>query len=135
MALLEVEDLHAGYGRMEILKGVSLRVEAGQIVSIIGPNGAGKSTGFKALFGLLPARQGHLRFDGDALTNQPPAGVLRRGITYVPQGRNIFPLMTVEKNLRLGAYTRPRSQALEADVERVYGTFPMLRDARGKRAA
>src|SRR5262245_4647217 len=120
---------------MEILKGVSLRVEAGQIVSIIGPNGAGKSTVFKALFGLLPARQGHVRFAGDDITNQPPAGLLRRGITYVPQGRNIFPLMTVEENLRLGAYTRPRSPALEADVERVYGTFPMLRDARGKRAA
>jgi ABC-type branched-subunit amino acid transport system ATPase component len=135
MALLEVEDLHAGYGRMEILKGVSLRVESGQIVSIIGPNGAGKSTVFKTLFGLLPARQGRVRFAGEDVTNRPPADLLRRGITYVPQGRNVFPLMTVDENLRLGAYIRPRSTELEREVERVYGIFPMLREARTKRAA
>jgi branched-chain amino acid transport system ATP-binding protein len=135
MALLEVEDLHAGYGRMEILKGVSLRVESGQIVSIIGPNGAGKSTVFKTLFGLLPARQGRVRFAGEDVTNRPPADLLRRGITYVPQGRNVFPLMTVDKNLRLGAYIRPRSTELEREVERVYGIFPMLGEARTKRAA
>src|SRR5437667_7527089 len=93
--LLEVEDIHAGYGKMEILKGVSLQVEAGQVVSIIGPNGAGKSTVFKALFGLRPVRQGHVRFGGEDITNRPPAELLRRGIAYVPQGRNVFPLMTV----------------------------------------
>jgi branched-chain amino acid transport system ATP-binding protein len=135
MALLEVEDLHAGYGKMEILKGVSLRVEAGQVVSIIGPNGAGKSTVFKTLFGLLPARQGRVRFAGEDVTNQRPAVLLQRGITYVPQGRNVFPLMTVEENLRLGAYIRPRSAELDAEVDRVYDTFPMLREARRKRAA
>jgi branched-chain amino acid transport system ATP-binding protein len=135
MALLEVEDLHAGYGRMEILKGVSLRVESGQIVSIIGPNGAGKSTVFKTLFGLLPARQGRVRFAGEDVTNRPPADLLRRGITYVPQGRNVFPLMTVDENLRLGAYIQPPSTELEREVERVYGIFPMLREARTKRAA
>jgi branched-chain amino acid transport system ATP-binding protein len=135
VALLEVQDLHAGYGRLEVLRGVSLRVEAGQIVSIIGPNGAGKSTVFKALFGLLPARQGQVRFAGDDVTNRPPAELLRRGLTYVPQGRNVFPLMTVEENLRLGAYIRPRSIELEGEVERIYETFPMLREARRKRAA
>ena len=135
MALLEVQDIHAGYGKMEILKGVSLRVEAGQVVSIIGPNGAGKSTVFKTLFGLLPARQGHVRFDGEDVTNRPPADLLRRGITYVPQGRNVFPLMTVDENLRLGAYIRRRSADLDGEVERVYDTFPMLREARRKRAA
>ena len=135
MSLLEVQDVHAGYGKMEILKGVSLRVEAGQIVSIIGPNGAGKSTVFKTLFGLLPARQGSVRFDGEDVTNRPPADLLRRGITYVPQGRNVFPLMTVDENLRLGAYIRRRSGELDGEVERVYGTFPMLREARRKRAA
>jgi branched-chain amino acid transport system ATP-binding protein len=135
VALLEVEDVHAGYGKMEILKGVSLRVEAGQVVSIIGPNGAGKSTVFKTLFGLLPARQGRVRFAGEDVTNQPPAALLHRGITYVPQGRNVFPLMTVEENLRLGAYIRPRSAALDAEVDRVYETFPMLRESRKKRAA
>jgi branched-chain amino acid transport system ATP-binding protein len=135
VSLLEVLDVHAGYGKMEILKGVSLRVEAGQIVSIIGPNGAGKSTVFKTLFGLLPARQGSVRFDGEDITNRPPADLLRRGITYVPQGRNVFPLMTVDENLRLGAYIRRRSSELDGEVERVYGTFPMLREARRKRAA
>src|SRR5262245_27212570 len=98
---------------MEILKGVSLQVGAGQVVSIIGPNGAGKSTVFKTLFGLLPARQGQVRFDGEDITNRSPAELLRRGIAYVPQGRNVFPLMTVEENLRLGAYIRPRSVALD----------------------
>ena len=135
MALLEVEDIHAGYGKLEILRGVSLRVEAGQVVSIIGPNGAGKSTVFKTLFGLLPVRQGQVRFAGEDVTNRAPAELLRRGMTYVPQGRNVFPLMTVEQNLHLGAYIRPRSAALDGDVEHVYEIFPMLREARDKRAA
>jgi branched-chain amino acid transport system ATP-binding protein len=135
VALLEVENIHAGYGKLEILRGVSLRVEAGQVVSIIGPNGAGKSTVFKTLFGLLPARQGRVRFAGEDVTNRPPADLLRRGITYVPQGRNVFPLMTVDENLRLGAYVRPRSAELDREVERVYATFPMLQAARRKRAA
>jgi branched-chain amino acid transport system ATP-binding protein len=135
VALLEVDDIHAGYGKLEILRGVSLRVEAGQVVSIIGPNGAGKSTVFKTLFGVLPVRQGRVRFHGEDVTNRPPADLLRRGMTYVPQGRNVFPLMTVEENLRLGAYIRPRSAELDREVARVYETFPMLRDARQKRAA
>jgi branched-chain amino acid transport system ATP-binding protein len=135
VALLEIEDVHSGYGKMEILRGVSLRVDAGQVVSIIGPNGAGKSTVFKTIFGLLPARQGRVRFAGEDVTNRPPADLLRRGMTYVPQGRNLFPLMTVDENLRLGAYTRPSSDELEREVERVYETFPMLQAARRKRAA
>jgi branched-chain amino acid transport system ATP-binding protein len=134
VSLLEVRDLHAGYGKLEILKGVSLRVEPRQVVSIIGPNGAGKSTVFKTLFGLLPARQGRVLLDGEDITNQPPAELLRRGMAYVPQGRNVFPLMTVEENLRLGAYTRPRSVELEAEIERLYETFPVLRESRRRRA-
>jgi branched-chain amino acid transport system ATP-binding protein len=134
VALLEVRDLHAGYGKLEILKGVSLDVESGQVVSIIGPNGAGKSTVFKTLFGLLPARQGRVTLDGENVTNQSPAGLLRRGMAYVPQGRNVFPLMTVEENLRLGAYTRPRSAELETEIERLYETFPVLRESRRRRA-
>jgi len=135
VALLEVRDLHAGYGKLEILKGVSLSVETGQVVSIIGPNGAGKSTVFKTLFGLLPVRQGSVRFDGENVTGRPPVELLRLGMAYVPQGRNIFPLMTVEENLRLGAYTRPRSPELDGEVERVYDTFPALRAAGRRRAA
>jgi branched-chain amino acid transport system ATP-binding protein len=134
VALLEVRDLHAGYGKLEILKGVFLDVQSGQVVSIIGPNGAGKSTVFKTLFGLLPARQGRVMLDGENVTNQSPADLLRRGMAYVPQGRNVFPLMTVEENLRLGAYTRPRSAELEAEIERLYETFPVLRESRRRRA-
>ncbi|HWC04136.1 MAG TPA: ABC transporter ATP-binding protein [Methylomirabilota bacterium] len=135
MALLDVQDIHAGYGKIEILRGVSLRVETGQVVAIIGPNGAGKSTVFRTLFGLLPARQGSVRFAGEDVTNRSPAELLRRGITYVPQGRNVFPLMTVDENLRLGAYIRPGSAELDHDVDRIYATFPMLHEARRKRAA
>lgn len=128
-------DIHAGYGKIQILRGVSLNVDAGQVVSIIGPNGAGKSTMFKTLFGLLKVTQGNAMFDGEDITNHSPGDLLRRGIAFVPQGRNVFPLMTVEQNLRLGAYIRKSSKALEDDIERVYGIFPMLRDARAKRAA
>jgi branched-chain amino acid transport system ATP-binding protein len=135
VALLDVSDLHAGYGKLEILKGVSLRVEAGQVVSIIGPNGAGKSTVFRTIFGLLPARQGRVLLAGEDVTNRSPADVLHRGMAYVPQGRNVFPLMTVEQNLLLGAYIRPRSAELDREVENAYDTFPALREARRKRAA
>ena len=135
MALLEVHGIHAGYGKVEILRGVSLRVEAGQVVSIIGPNGAGKSTVFRTVFGLLPARQGTVHLDGEDITNRSPIDLLRRGMAYVPQGRNVFPLMTVEENLLLGAYIRPRSARLTREVERVYEIFPVLREARRQRAA
>ncbi|MBI4840991.1 MAG: ABC transporter ATP-binding protein [candidate division NC10 bacterium] len=134
MALLEVHDIHAGYGKMEILHGVTLKVEPGQIVSIIGPNGAGKSTVFKTIFGLLPVRQGRVLFAGEEVTNRSPEVLLRRGMTFVPQGRNVFPLMTVEENLLLGAYIRKRSPELLAEVERVYETFPILREKRKDRA-
>jgi branched-chain amino acid transport system ATP-binding protein len=89
---------------------------------------------FKTLFGLLPARQGRVTLDGEDVTNQPPADLLRRGMAYVPQGRNVFPLMTVEENLRLGAYTRRSSAELEAEIERLYETFPVLRESRRRRA-
>jgi branched-chain amino acid transport system ATP-binding protein len=105
------------------------------VVSIIGPNGAGKSTVFRTVFGLLPARQGRVLLDGEDITNHPPADLLRRGMAYVPQGRNVFPLMTVEENLLLGAYIRPRSARLTQEVERLYEIFPALREARRKRAA
>jgi len=133
--LLEMSDIHAGYGKIEILRGVSLKVETGRVVSIIGPNGAGKSTMFKALFGLLRVTSGSVLFEGRDVTNLPPRELLAAGIALVPQGRNVFPLMSVDQNLRLGAYIREKGQELEDDIARVYETFPMLRDARSKRAA
>jgi len=129
-----VHDLHAGYGKMEILHGITLKVEPGQIVSIIGPNGAGKSTVFKSIFGLLPVRQGRVLFAGEEVTNRSPEALLRQGMTFVPQGRNVFPLMTVEENLLLGAYIRKRSPELLEEVQRVYETFPILREKRTARA-
>jgi branched-chain amino acid transport system ATP-binding protein len=134
MALLEVRDIHAGYGRMEVLKGVTLAVQSGQIASIIGPNGAGKSTVFKTIFGLLPARQGRVVFAGEDVTNRPPGDLLHRGLAYVPQGRNVFPLMSVEENLLLGAYIRTWSEELRGELERVYEVFPVLRERRRARA-
>jgi branched-chain amino acid transport system ATP-binding protein len=133
--LLEMTDIHAGYGKIEILRGISLKVESGRVVSIIGPNGAGKSTMFKALFGLLRVTEGSVRFDGRDVTNLPPRDLLAAGIALVPQGRNVFPLMSVDQNLRLGAYIRKNDRQLEDDIARVYETFPMLQDARSKRAA
>jgi branched-chain amino acid transport system ATP-binding protein len=134
MALLAVRDIHAGYGRMEVLKGVTLAVQSGQIASIIGPNGAGKSTVFKTIFGLLPARQGRVVFAGEDVTNRPPGDLLHRGLAYVPQGRNVFPLMSVEENLLLGAYIRTWSEELRGELERVYEVFPVLRERRRARA-
>jgi len=130
-----MDNIHAGYGKIEILRGVSLKVDRGQVVSIIGPNGAGKSTMFKTLFGLLRVTAGSVRFEGQDITNRPPRDLLSAGIAFVPQGRNVFPLMTVEQNLRLGAYIRKNDQRLDDDIARIYETFPMLRDARAKRAA
>jgi len=123
-----MSDIHAGYGKIEILRGVSLKVETGRVVSIIGPNGAGKSTMFKALFGLLRVTSGSVLFEGRDVTNLPPRELLAAGIALVPQGRNVFPLMSVDQNLRLGAYIREKGQELEDDIARVYETFPMLRD-------
>jgi branched-chain amino acid transport system ATP-binding protein len=133
--LLEMNNIHAGYGKIQILRGVSLKVGAGQVVSIIGPNGAGKSTMFKTLFGTLRVTKGTVRFDGNDITNKPPAALLRAGIAFVPQGRNVFPLMTVDQNIRLGAYIRKPDDALEAEIARIYEMFPMLANAKSKRAA
>lgn len=129
MALLEARNVVAGYSKeLDILNGVSLDVEEGTMVSIIGPNGAGKSTIFRVLFGLLPAREGTVTFDGQDVTNVSPAELLRLGITFVPQGRHVFPLMTVRENLELGAYIRKDRKGIQKDIERVYSLFPLLRE-------
>ncbi len=132
--LLTVEDVHAGYGRTPILHGVSLSVRAREVVAIIGPNGAGKSTAFKVIVGFLRPQQGHVRFDGAPITALRPDEVLRRGLAYVPQGRIVFPQMTVLENLEMGAYIeRDRGRIAEA-LERVYRLFPILRE-RGRQKA
>jgi ABC-type branched-subunit amino acid transport system ATPase component len=135
VALLEVEGLVAGYTKeLDILDGVSLKVEEGHMVSIIGPNGAGKSTVLKTIFGVLQVRKGGISYHGKEITNLSPTVLLRKGLSFVPQGRNLFPLMTVRENLELGAYIRSDRKEIESDIERIYGMFPILREKRTQRA-
>jgi branched-chain amino acid transport system ATP-binding protein len=132
--LLMVHDLTAGYGKIDILHEVSLTVNPGEIVSIIGPNGAGKSTAFKTIVGFLRPRQGTVHFNGEAMTGVRPDLVLRRGLAYVPQGRIVFPQMTVLENLEMGAYTEPDGARVAAALQRVYELFPILHERRRQRA-
>ncbi|MEX0921719.1 MAG: ABC transporter ATP-binding protein [Rhodovibrionaceae bacterium] len=126
--LLEARDIHGGYGGDDVLRGVSLGVDPDQIVVIVGPNGAGKSTAMKALFGLLRVRAGSVHFDGADITRLPPEEMAPLGFAYVPQERNVFPNLTVEENLEMGAIRRPDRK--RAGIERVYGLFPPLRERR-----
>jgi ABC-type branched-subunit amino acid transport system ATPase component len=131
-ALLEVDALHAGYGDHEILRGVDLRVEAGEIVAIIGPNGAGKSTLLKTIAGLLPPRSGDVRLDSVGIGGHAPDAIIRRGLCYVPQEANVFAGLTVEENLAIGGWASPprRVERARAAVE----MFPMLGERRRQRA-
>ncbi len=126
-SLLEVSDLHVSHGKVEAVHGVSLRVEAGSIVTVIGPNGAGKSTLLAALIGLLPSR-GSIRYAGQDVTGLPVESRVAAGLTLVPERRELFGELTVEDNLRLGAYQRTRRGASDAaaDLREVYARFPRL---------
>jgi len=132
--LLSAEGVTAGYGKMDILHDLTLRVEAGELVSVIGPNGAGKSTAFKAMVGFLRPRQGRVRFNGEDITGLRPDLVLRRGLAYVPQGRIVFPQMTVLENLEMGAYIERDRRRVAQALERVYALFPVLAERRRQRA-
>jgi ABC-type branched-subunit amino acid transport system ATPase component len=124
-ALLELSGVVAGYAEVEVLRGVSLAVRAGEIVCIIGSNGAGKSTLLRTVFGMVQTRAGTIRFAGDSIANRPPTEVLKRGIGYVPQGRCNFPAMSVEENLEMGAYLR-RDARVRGDIEALFVRFPIL---------
>jgi ABC-type branched-subunit amino acid transport system ATPase component len=124
-ALLELQAVVAGYEEVEVLRGVSLAVGEGEIVSIIGANGAGKSTLLRTVFGMVAPRAGTIRFAGDEIAGRPSMEVLRRGLGYVPQGRCNFPAMSVEENLEMGAYLR-RDPRVRDDVEALLARFPML---------
>jgi len=125
MPRLEVRDLHVSYGKVRALQGVTLSVEERQIVSIVGANGAGKSTVLKAIMGLVPAASGELAFGGKRLDRMSAPGIVRAGVAICPEGRRLFPEMTVEENLLMGAYQRDSRQAAETLAE-VYGYFPIL---------
>jgi len=133
-ALLEAEEVSAGYGKMEILHGVSLAVRPGEMVSVIGPNGAGKSTAFKTIVGLLHPRAGRILFDGREITGLRPDQVLRLGLAYVPQGRIVFPQMTVLENLEMGAYIERDPARVRDALDRVYALFPILRERKRQKA-
>ena len=132
--LLLAEHITAGYGKIDILYDVSFTVHPGEIVSIIGPNGAGKSTSFKAIVGFLHPRQGRVVFNGEEITGLRPDLVLRRGLAYVPQGRIVFPQMTVLENLEMGAFIERDRARVAAALQRVYALFPVLFDRRRQRA-
>ncbi|MBI3333475.1 MAG: ABC transporter ATP-binding protein [Candidatus Omnitrophica bacterium] len=126
--LLSVEDLHVRYGAVEVLKGVNLQVRQGECVALIGANGAGKSTTLMAISGLVPPVKGRIRFSGEAIDRLPAEAVVRRGVTQVPEGRRIFPRMTVMENLLLGAGQRPDRRRIAQELSEVFDLFPILRD-------
>ncbi len=128
--LLEMEQIYAGYGAYDVLRGVSLRIYSGEIVSIIGPNGAGKSTVFRTIFGFLRPRAGRIRFRGEEVSGIPADRMAERGLAYVPQGRALFSHMTVWENLELGGYIRRDRAGLAADLKAVASRFPVLREKR-----
>jgi branched-chain amino acid transport system ATP-binding protein len=133
MALLEVSDLHAHYGAIEALKGISLTVDEGEVVTLIGSNGAGKSTTLRCIAGLTPASAGTLTFAGQDITRVAPHEIVTRGIAMSPEGRRCFSRMTVRENLDLGAYRR-RGPAIAADLERVFALFPRLKERESQKA-
>ncbi len=126
MSLLEIKDLRVSYGGIEALKGISFHVEEGQIVTLIGANGAGKSTTLRAISGLAPVRSGTILYDGQAINGLNPQKIVSMGVGMVPEGRRVFPNLTVLENLKIGAYLR--RDDLKHDIEYVYSLFPRLRE-------
>jgi branched-chain amino acid transport system ATP-binding protein len=133
MALLEVSDIHAHYGAIEALKGISLTVEEGEVVTLIGSNGAGKSTTLRSISGLTPASGGSVTFAGEDITRVPAHEIVERGIALSPEGRHCFARMTVRENLDLGAYRR-RGPRVTEDLERIYDLFPRLKERENQKA-
>jgi len=125
--MLEVRGLRAGYGPVEVLRGLDMAVGAGEIVAVLGANGVGKTTLNKALSGVLPVRGGDILFEGESLAGADPARIVGAGLIHVPEGRRIFPNMNVRENLELGSYRRGRARRA-ANLERVFDTFPRLRE-------
>ncbi|MFG3344761.1 ABC transporter ATP-binding protein [Streptomyces sp. NPDC048018] len=133
-ALLEVEDLRVAYGKIEAVKGISFSVEAGQVVALIGTNGAGKTTTLRTLSGLIKPTSGKISFDGQGLNGIPAHKVVSLGLAHSPEGRHIFPRLTIAENLQLGAFLRKDKDGIERDVQKAYDLFPILGERR-KQAA
>jgi len=127
--LLQLEDVHAGFGTVDVLKGVSVDVKPGEIVTILGANGAGKSTTLMTICGVNHCRQGRILFDGQPIQNRAPHEIVRLGLSQVPEGRRIFPRLTVKENLEMGAFHR---QVNGDELERVFAQFPILKERQGQ---
>ena len=132
--ILELSNVEASYGPVQALRGVSLSVAKGKIVTVLGANGAGKSTILKTISGIIDPNKGQIRFEGAEIQRRDPSWIVRRGIGHVPEGREVFPLLTVDENLRMGAYTRHDAAGVAQDLEMVYAYFPILRERRGQEA-
>ena len=128
MSLLEIENVHTYYGQIHALKGVSLAVDQGEIVTLIGANGAGKSTLLKSTSGLLRPRQGSIRLDGEELTQYPPHEIVTKGVVQVPEGRRVFGRLTVTENLEMGAFAISDQKLIKKNLEKVFNLFPRLRE-------
>ena len=128
MALLEVDNIHSYYGNIHALKGVSLTVEKGEIVTLIGGNGAGKTTTLRTITGIMKPQEGHIRLEGEDLAAYKPHEIVFKGVAMVPEGRRIFGRLTVAENLDMGAYSRNSKQEIAADLERVFALLPRLKE-------
>lgn len=134
MALLELHDIDAFYGRVQALRGVTLSVDRGEIVALIGSNGAGKTTTLRTISGLVKPARGKIVFNGDDITPMPPSRVVTAGISQAPEGRRLFPRMTVRDNLMMGAYARRDRDGISEDLERVHTLFPRIKERTGQLA-
>ena len=128
--LLALANVESAYGPVKAIRGVSLKAEEGRIVTVLGSNGAGKSTILKTISGVLDPTRGSVTFRGEDITAKDPADIVRRGLVHVPEGREVFPLLTVHDNLLMGAYTRADKDGVARDLEQVYAYFPILRERR-----
>ena len=134
MSLLSLRDVHISYGGIKAVKGITLDVEAHELVCLIGANGAGKSTTLKAVSGLLAPVAGSITYDDENIGGQAAHEIARKGLRLVPEGRGVFPILTIEENLQMGAYTRNDKRAIAGDIEHMFSLFPRLRERRAQTA-
>ncbi len=134
MTIIEVKDLEVAYGDVQVLWGVNLKIEKGKIIALVGSNGSGKTTFLKALSRILPIKSGDIIYNGESIKNFTSEEIVKKGIIHVPEGRRLFPDMTVEENLLMGAYIRKGDPEIESDLEYIYSIFPRLKERRKQRA-
>jgi len=132
--VLEIHDVECKYGRVSAVRDLSIEVKAGELVSLIGTNGAGKTTTLKCISGLVRAVQGRITFEGQDITKAAPGDILAKGIAHCPEGRRVFPYMTVEENLQMGSYLRTDKDRVQSDLQRLFDRFPILKDRRRQAA-